>query len=152
MTSKAVRSYVESLKSPITGYDSEDEGTGPSKAKFLRDGKAILRDLAKALGLQEGSYEVRHNAGGPAVSGEAILHGDWIYVQLGQSCHDMGFMWRTCNGRKDYSGNANQWAKWEELLDLPMLAGKMLASKPVEVPSCPACGHSTPICVCERVD
>ena len=37
-------------------------------------------------------------------------------------------MWRLCCGRKDYAGGPNQWAKWDELMDFPPLAAKMLAA------------------------
>ena len=99
------------------------------KAKFHRGGREILARLAEHLGYGDSDYDLRNNEGGIAVSGEITLHSDTLYVQLSQSClgPDQGFMWRTVKHRKDYVGGVNQWAKWEELLDLPKLAAKMKA-------------------------
>jgi hypothetical protein len=109
----------------VEGTQFENQQT--LKEEWLRTGRSILRKLAKELGLVEGSYDIRINRGGCAVSGDVILHGEWIYVDLSQTClgPDYGFMWRFCDGRKDYRGKANQWSKWESLLDLPKLAGIM---------------------------
>ena len=103
------------------------------KADWLDTGRRVLRQLAKELGLEKGTFDIRKNAGGSAVSGESTLHGEWIYVQLGQSCTGLGFMWRYCTGRKDYTGMSNNWASWKELLDLPKLAKKMKDQMPHEV-------------------
>lgn len=104
------------------------------KATFHRLGKMVLRKLAAAMNLPKGSFDVRSNLGGIAVSGEVTLHGESIYVDLQQSSlgADMGFMVRSCNGRKDYTGGQNIWLKWDELLDLPKLAEKLnrIASAP----------------------
>jgi hypothetical protein len=102
----------------------------PAKAKFHRQAETVLRRLAVALGLKKGEFDLRHNQGGIAVSGEITLHSDNLYVQFSQSCvgPDCGFMWRTCNGRKDYTGGRNQWAKWDAVNDLETLARTMLAA------------------------
>ena len=127
------KDYIDMAEgSPINGYpdyESGSEAQNDRKMEWLKTGRRLLRQLAKELGLPKGSYDVRINAAGPACSGEATLHGEYIYVDLGQSClgKDFGFMWRLCNGRKDYSGGANQWSKWKTLLDIPALAGIMRA-------------------------
>src|SRR3546814_7738569 len=41
-----------------------------------------MRRLADALALDEGSFDIRSNKGGPAVSGEVTLHGEDVWVQL----------------------------------------------------------------------
>ena len=120
--------------SPIQGYPDYETGSEyqcERKMDWLKTGKRILKQLAKELGLPDGSYDIRINAAGPAVSGEATLHGEWIYVDLGQSCmgKDFGFMWRTCKGRKDFRGGMNQWSKWDSLLDLPKLSCIMKSVK-----------------------
>lgn len=97
------------------------------KRDWLNTGKRILRALAKDLGLQPGSYDIRINPAGLACSGDVHLHGEWIYVDLSQTAlgPDFGFMWRGCSGRKDYTGHQNQWSKWDTLLNLKELADKM---------------------------
>lgn len=97
------------------------------KATWHKTGKKILNSLAKELGLAKGTYDIRSNMAGVAVSGEVTLHGENIYVQFSQSSlgTNFGFMWRTCKGRKDYTGGANQWSRWETLNDIPSLANIM---------------------------
>lgn len=109
--------------SPIEGYLTEQSN---QKKDWLKSGKAILKKLAKELELPDSSYDIRVNPAGPAVSGDIILHGEWLYVHLSQyACDCSNFMWRTCKGRKDYTGGANRWEQWEKLLDLPELATTM---------------------------
>ena len=100
-----------------------------AKEEFLRLGKMVARALAKELKLERGTYDVRVNRGGIAVSGEVTLHSDHFYVHLGQSCvmRDQ-FYWRLCRGRKDYTGLWNRHAKWTDLLDLPHFAANMSAA------------------------
>jgi hypothetical protein len=96
-----------------------------TKLAFHSKSRAVLRAVAKELGLQSGSYDIRSNLGGTAVSGEVILHGESIYIVFSQG--GMGtqdFMYRSCKGRKDYSGGANQWMKFDDLLDLPKACEK----------------------------
>jgi len=120
--------YIEMANgSPIQGYPNYETGSEVQckrKMDWLKTGKRLLKQLAKELELLEGSYDIRVNPAGPAVSGEAVLHGEWIYIDLGQSClgRNFGFMWRTCKGRKDYTGNENHWSQWKMLLDIPKLA------------------------------
>jgi hypothetical protein len=126
------KAYVAMAKgTPITGYNGCEVEPGTCrKADWLKAGAGIARGLAKALGLPPGSFDVRTNPAGPAVSGDVHLHGEWVYVSLSQTAlgPDFGFMWRLCRGRKDYAGGPNRWAGWDELLDLPVLAAKMQAS------------------------
>ena len=79
-----------------------------------------LRRLADALGLPPGTYSIRSNAGGMAVSGEITLHAERIYVQACQPAtgHDSGVLFRTCQGRKDYCGGPNNFASLD-LLNRP---------------------------------
>jgi hypothetical protein len=126
MTAKQFVKLV--MGSHITGYYNYETNSNfqdERKMDWLKTGKRILKQLAKELGLAEGTYDVHINAGGVAVSGDIILHSDHYYVNLSQSClgPDFGFYYRSCNGRKDYSGGRNQWSRWENLLDLPKLAG-----------------------------
>lgn len=78
-----------------------------AKAKFKKDGMALLRKVVKLLGLEKDTYDVRYNAGGIAVSGDCTLHSDTFYVSFNLD----GCNWvlvRTCKGRKDYTGGPNR--------------------------------------------
>ena len=90
------------------------------KRDFHLASRRQLRRLAGALGLPPGSFDIRNNAGGIAVSGEIILHGDHVYVHVSQPAtgHDSGVMFRTCEGRKDYTGGPNNFASLD-LLNQP---------------------------------
>lgn len=79
------------------------------KEAFHREGKRVLRALAKALGLAPGTFNVRSNKGGIAVSGEVTLHADNFYLQISQSCLGPGgeILLRTCKNQKDYTGGPN---------------------------------------------
>ena len=79
-----------------------------TKEAWRAKGLAVLRRLAKDLGLAKGTYDIRFNAGGIAVSGDAILHSDTIYIHLGASCvcDDAGYA-RKVKSRKDYTGERN---------------------------------------------
>ena len=94
------------------------------KRRFHATGRRRLEALATALGLEAGSYDLRSNPAGIAVSGEVTLHGEHLYVQISQppSRSDRGVLIRTCEGRKDYTGGTNNFAPLSWLDDLPQLA------------------------------
>lgn len=98
-----------------------------AKKRFHSQAASVLRQLAVKLGFEKKDFDLRHNQGGIAVSGEITLHSDGLYVQFAQSAlgHNSGFMWRTCKGRKDYTGGPNQWMQWEQLGDLDAVAATM---------------------------
>ena len=106
-----VKNLVVLVRSTNLSYNE-----GP-KEQFHNLAKVVCRDIAKALGLQKGQFEVRSNMAGIAVSGEVTLHADNVYIQLDQSCMGDMFMYRHCNGQKDYTGGQNRWMKWGDLLD-----------------------------------
>lgn len=80
-----------------------------NKEEFGHRSMEFLRHLAKALKLPEGSYSVRYNPGGPAVSGEATLHADKVYIQIGQefSSPQAQIMYRSCKSTEDFTGGQN---------------------------------------------
>jgi len=94
------------------------------KRTFHATGLARMRKLAGLLGLRPGTYDVRSNKGGIAVSGEVTLHGESIYVQAAQSCGgpNTSILIRRCEGRRDYTGGPNNFAPIVLLDDLPTLA------------------------------
>ena len=95
-------------------YDAEAKRLFHSRARFQ------LRRVATALRLESGTYDLRSNQGGIAVSGEITLHGDHLYVQVSQSAmgYHSGILFRTCEGRKDYVGGPNNFASLD-LLNRP---------------------------------
>ncbi|HVB17305.1 MAG TPA: hypothetical protein VNF04_12280 [Stellaceae bacterium] len=100
-------------------YDSE------AKRRFHRHARRQLLALAAALGFDDGDYDLRSNAGGIAVSGEATIHGDRLYVQVSQPATraDTGVLFRTCEGRRDYTGGRNNFASLDLLHRPAELAG-----------------------------
>ncbi len=94
------------------------------KRCFHTTARARLRQLAAALRLPSGSYDLRSNKAGVAVSGEITLYHEAVYIQVSQSAldGDMGILIRTCRGRRDYTGGANNWAPLELLDDIASLA------------------------------
>jgi hypothetical protein len=90
---------------------------GEAKRAFHNHARRRLKQLANALGLAPGSFDLRSNLGGLAVSGEATLHADHLYVQACQPAtgHDSGILFRTCQGRKDYHGGPNNFASLDLL-------------------------------------
>ncbi len=93
---------------------------GAAKRAFHSRARRQLKCLANALGLAPGSYDLRSNQGGIAVSGEITLHAAHLYVQACQTAtgHDSGVLFRTCQGRKDYCGGPNNFASLD-LLNRP---------------------------------
>ena len=102
-------------------YDEE------KKRKFHRLGKAVLKLVAKELGLGEGTYAIRSNKGGTTISGEVILHHNRFYVQFYQTAF-LGdcFLYRACDGMDDYCGKGpNFFCKYQDLKDLGGFARKI---------------------------
>lgn len=74
-----------------------------NKAVWKKQSMSFLRRVAKELNLTKEEYSIRFNAGGIAVSGDAILHHNSFYLHI----NDFGGFWRTCKGQKDYTGGTN---------------------------------------------
>ena len=119
----------------VQGYT---EAEHKHKNQFHLTAMRRLRLVAKALGLEPGQYDLRSNRGGMAVSGEVTLHSDHLYVQVSQpGCMGKGIMFRTCQGRKDYSGGRNRWADANSL-NYPEIMAKWL--RPLQLWG-EACAH-----------
>lgn len=99
------------------------------KRRFHTTARLRLKKLAAELHLPAGSYDVRSNKAGIAVSGEVTLHHTSAYIQVGQfgmsSGH--GILIRTCKGRKDYTGGPNHFVALAMLDDIPALAAAVRA-------------------------
>lgn len=106
------------------GYDAAQ------KRVFHSTALARLRRLAAELGLPSGSYDLRSNQGGIAVSGEITLHHEQVYVQVSQG-FGPGVLIRTCRGRRDYTGGPNNWAELALLDDVPALAARVRMVAPM---------------------
>jgi hypothetical protein len=111
-------------------YDQEQ------KQAFHRTARARLKALAEVLELPEGSYDLRSNKGGIAVSGEVTLHHERVYIQAAQSAVGtengaaLGLLVRTCEGRRDYTGGRNHMLHLKELDDPKALALKVVSISP----------------------
>jgi len=107
-----------------------DCGYAPDvKRRFHSAARARLRQLAQELRLPAGSYDLRSNQGGVAVSGEITLHHETVYVQASQSAlgGGMSVLIRTCRGRRDYSGGPNNFVPLAILDDISALAERVRA-------------------------
>ena len=119
-----LKAFVEIAKRDVTDpslpvQQDREDGHSLLKMEFHRKGKQVLKVIANELGLAPGTYDIRSNLAGRAVSGEITLHGEHIYINFEQSSLGDIFMYRSCRDRKDCSGGSNNWMKWDALLDLP---------------------------------
>lgn len=105
--------------SKLKGVDAYSDAGAARKDTLHKAGRSWLRYVAASLGLEPGTYDIRSNQGGIAVSGEVTLHGENIYVQLSESCLHPGIsvMSRTCKGRKDYTGGNNTFHRFSDLVN-----------------------------------
>jgi hypothetical protein len=99
------------------------------KRRFHTIARSRLKKLAAELALPQGSFDLRSNKAGIAVSGEITLHHDDAYIQVGQFGLSSGhrILIRTCKGRKDYIGGANHFVALRMLDDIPALAAAVHA-------------------------
>ena len=98
------------------------------KKRFHIAARARLRQLAAELRLPAGSYDLRSNQGGIAVT----LHHEAVYVQVSQSAlgRGLGVLIRTCRGRRDYTGGPNTFVPLALLDDVPLLAERVRLTAP----------------------
>ena len=97
------------------------------KRRFHAAARVRLRQLAAALGLPAGSFDLRANKGGIAVSGEVTLHHERLYVQVSQPAFggDTGVLIRTCRSRRGYVGGPNHFVPLTMLDDIDALADRV---------------------------
>ena len=114
----------------IDGYGTRCEKCGQPtdtsdgrKTKFLKLGRAVMKDLAKELGF--GPKDVHVNPAGPMVSGDVYIHGEGLYVLFSKYDDRPAFLVR----RFDTS----LWVPWKELLELPRIAQKIAAIRSEEL-------------------
>jgi hypothetical protein len=124
---KAGRARPERERAPRSRFDFRKRVAYDPEAKrlFHMHGRRRLLELAKALGLGAGDYDLRSNEAGIAVSGEVTLHADRLYVQVSQTAigYDCGMiLFRSCGDRRDYVGGSNNFASLDLLHRPPELA------------------------------
>lgn len=72
MATIPTKSFVELASGTVISYNDD------AKRQFASKGKKVLKALAEFMGLVKGTYDIRWNPGGIAVSGDIILHGESI--------------------------------------------------------------------------
>ena len=82
------------------------------KVEYQKLGKRILKAIAELLKLKKGEFDIRWNPGGIACSGDHTLHTDNFYLALHDNINAGWFYYRTCKGRKDYTGGPNKIVSW----------------------------------------
>lgn len=108
------------LASRGVSYDAD------AKRTFHTEARRALQRLAGDLHLPAKSFDIRVCEGGPAVSGEVILHAEELYIQVSISGFGGGeILFRRCRGRSDYCGERNHWARMPALLDTSALARRI---------------------------
>lgn len=118
LNKKQMLEFVKTAKNGDLAYNSV------AKARWHRLAKQVAHELATILDLS--TYDVRYNPGGVAVWGDTTLHAEGIYINLSVSCsRTLGFMYRSCTSRHDYTGGRNQWMQFDELLDMDKAGEKM---------------------------
>jgi len=106
------------------------EASNGRKAKFLKLGRAVMKDLAKSLGIDPKKVNV--NPAGPAVSGDVSLMTNVlrakhpVFVHFSHRLpreHWGDFFARYGDAR--YGRDQTLWMRWEELCHLSDVAAKI---------------------------
>ena len=94
-----------------------DEGAALNKVLFHKQGRALLKVISNDLNLE--NCTISSNMGGIAVSGEITLHAEHLYLQVnfGFSGECARILYRSCKGKKDYSGGKNHYIDVCDLSD-----------------------------------
>jgi hypothetical protein len=99
------------IKQMITaGLNSEYNET--NKRTFHRLAIDLLKEVAELANV--GEHDLRWSEGGIAVSGDAVLHAERVYVKI--SGAGLGILVRACQGRNDFRGLENTWFSWHFLV------------------------------------
>jgi hypothetical protein len=109
ITQTQLKTFVNMTRSACYNYEM--------KERYKRLGKKILLALVEYLQLQPGEYDIRFNPGGIACSGDHILHTDKFYVDMSDNCNLGWFYYRSCQGRKDYTGGVNRIVYWPMIIN-----------------------------------
>lgn len=110
----------------------------PAKREFHAAGRRALRRLADTLLLDDATYSIHSNPGGPAVSGEVILHGEELRIELTlRDClgPDREVLFTRVDGRTDHVGGRNHWGSIRELLNPDRFAARLRDELQLSLPS-----------------
>lgn len=91
---------LRKLRGDIDGYGQQD-----SKARMHRNGLRLMRFLARHAAADAGPRHVRSNLGGPAVSGEIVLHTAAVWAHASCCGSRVVIMYR----RPASAGNSVRW-------------------------------------------
>jgi hypothetical protein len=86
-----------------------------NKDKWKRLSRKLMKEVAEALAMPKGSFDLRYSAAGIACSGDTTLHHERVYVQANADGICDWILVRTCQGRKDYTGGQNRSYTFEQL-------------------------------------
>ena len=97
----------------LAGMNDVNEYTtigASNKAALHTLGRKFLKELVSEVGIPNGTYDIRSNKAGIAVSGEVTLHSERLYVQLSENGNGVEILFRTVRGLNDYTGGQNNFA------------------------------------------
>lgn len=106
----------------LSGINAYTDAGASKKDCLHREGKKFLKAIVKELGIPAGTFDIRSNMGGVAVSGEVTLHSERLYVQLSETfggSKGVSIMFRTVKGLTDYTGGGNNFASVNDLFIYP---------------------------------
>jgi len=106
------------------------------KKLFYGEARRALTALADALGYERRDFDLRSNHGGIALSGEATLHSNEVYIQVSCDCRGGRVLFRRCRNRRDYCGDPNHFATIDELTNPTRLAARIC--RELRLPTPPA--------------
>lgn len=100
------------------------------KEAFRKEAMRLLRAFAKkGLGLDTNARDLRFNEGGIAVSGEATLHTEFVYIQISGPLYTgrgACILVRACKDRNDYSGMQNNYVTADVLYDVARMKSEVI--------------------------
>lgn len=80
----------------------------------------LFHKIAKALGLKQSEYDIRHIQGSDWVLGDIIFQTAKLYVSVsgnGSDAEDGSFMFRACKSMTDFKGGRTHWLQLARLHD-----------------------------------
>ncbi len=96
------------------------------KGKWLHSGRRIARVLAEHLKLGPDDFDIYSQPTAPGYPGISVLHTDTLYVVFFIGIDpEVGFVYRTCEGRENLPNGSKQYLGWDHLLDLEAVALKL---------------------------
>ncbi len=118
----------KSLKEFIHTAKCGDLDNKQGRDRWHRLARRVVRVLAEHMGLERPEYDMRTDRGNKLFPGTTVLHAHGIYIKfvISSFSRDIGFMYRRCETRKDFTGENNHYMKWESLLNMKDTAQHLL--------------------------